>query len=139
MTQDFAEFLRQTPEAARKGRVFGIQISIKKAGRIISAIGQKAGVITATSRKADPESLGGRSMCPNSPVRRSAPGVRVRWSRKFRPNTLKQLMRHASIQTTMDFYALEDEDAVAAEVWSGSGNSPGNSAPIEPAEDAVTQ
>jgi hypothetical protein len=48
MTQDFAEFLRQTPEEQRQGRVFGIRISIKKAGRIISAIGEKAGVITAT-------------------------------------------------------------------------------------------
>ncbi len=36
----------------------------------------------------------------------------------------------------MDFYSGEDEEAVAAEVWSLSGNSSGNSAPeeTEPAE-----
>jgi len=107
--------------------------NINKVGGIISAIGGKAGVITATVNKPDPDKPG-RTI--DVPKFASAHDLRrafgVRWSRKFRPNVLKQLMRHASIQTTMDFYANEDADAVAAEIWTGSGgNISGNSEPVD--------
>ena len=111
--------------------MFEVRGGAKKVGQIISAIGEKAGVITATdSQTGEPKFASAHDL-------RRAFGVR--WSRKFRPNILKQLMRHASIQTTMDFYAAEDEQAVAAEVWAGSGNIPGNSAPVEPVEEPATQ
>ncbi len=56
----------------------------------------------------------------------------VRWGRKFRSKILKQLMWHANIKTTLEYYAEEDQDAVAAEVWNQSGNTSGNSTPVGP-------
>jgi integrase len=52
MTPDFAEWLLQTPEAERVGRVFkvnGLQtgepISLERVGRLVSKIGKRAGVV----------------------------------------------------------------------------------------------
>ena len=52
MTPDCAEFLLQTPEAERVGRVFAIvgldtgrPISGKRVSRIVSKIGEQAGVV----------------------------------------------------------------------------------------------
>jgi len=40
-----------------------------------------------------------------------------RWSKKVMPQTLMQLMRHESIDTTLRFYVGNDADQVAAELW----------------------
>ena len=61
-----------------------------------------------------------------------------RWAPKVKLATLQLLMRHASIQTTMDYYVELDADELAEELWKvHSGNTYGNTgqkAPMTGAE-----
>jgi len=42
----------------------------------------------------------------------------TRWANKVKPITLKALMRHKSIETTLKYYVDQDADDVADELWS---------------------
>lgn len=94
------------------------------AGRRISAIGKAAGVVTdpATDKTATAHDL-----------RRS---FGHRWSRRVMPATLKELMRHASIETTMTYYVGQDAETTAAELWESlPGTNLGNTGPQQLAAD----
>ena len=108
LTPDCAEFLQQTLPKARRGLVFrldGLQtrspISPKRISRIISAIGEKAGVVV---NKADQKFASAHDL-------RRAFGTR--WAARVKPNTLRLLMRHRSIETTLKYYVDQDADDVA--------------------------
>ncbi len=45
------------------------------------------------------------------------------------PATLKQLMRHSSIDTTMKYYVDLDAEDVASDLWATWGNTSGNNGP----------
>jgi integrase len=105
ITPDFAEMLYAVPEEDRHGLVFGITTSIKRVSRYISRIGERAGVIV---NKAEGKFASAQDL------RRS---FGTRWASRVKPATLKLLMRHRSIETTMDYYVDQDADDVAAELW----------------------
>lgn len=90
-------------------------------GRRIARIGKAAGVMT------DPEI---RRTATAHDLRRA---FGYRWSRRVMPATLKSLMRHASIETTMTYYVGDDAKAVAAELWAavktGGGTKSGTNRP----------
>jgi hypothetical protein len=44
--------------------------------------------------------------------------------KKVMPSVFQKLMRHESIETTMDHYVDTDADELAEEVWKGHQNSP---------------
>lgn len=136
ITPDFAEFLRRTPDAKRRGYVFnpftlprGHQKRSKKetvahrptadhAGKVLCAVGKRAGIRVAESKFASAHDL------------RRAFGFR--WARLVMPKTLQELMRHEDIKTTMKFYvgAMAEESAEA--VWKAAalaGNTFGNTPP----------
>jgi integrase len=124
MTPDFAEWLLQTPEAERVGRVFkvnglktGKPISPKRVCRLVSKIGKKAGVVV---NKADGKYASAHDL------RRS---FGTRWAKRVMPAVLKRLMRHASIETTMGYYVALDSADVADELWAKWGGSEGQKAP----------
>jgi len=135
MTPDFAGWLLNTPQAQRSGPVFplcnGKQVDSGTVGRVVSAIGEKAGVVVnkAAGKFASAHDL------------RRAFGTR--WASKVKPATLQLLMRHASIQTTLDYYVSMDADDVAGELWASFGNTSGNSsesvASCNRSADATTQ
>ena len=113
MTPDFAQWLLQTPEAERHGRVFklnGLQtgkpITTKRICRLISKIGKKAGVVVnkAAGKFATRHDL------------RRAFGTR--WASRVKPAVLQRLMRHANIATTMGYYVALDSADVADDLWS---------------------
>lgn len=87
---------------------------VLKVGKTISAIGAAAGVVTdpAKSRTATAHDL------------RRAFGSR--WSRVVMPATLKELMRHASIETTMTYYVQQSAQTTSSELWALRGNLLGN-------------
>jgi integrase len=112
MTPDFAEYLLKTPEANRTGHVFklvgkntGRQITSARAGRVISDIGEQAEVLV--------NSMEGRYASAHD-LRRS---FGTRWAARVKPATLRLLMRHRSIETTMKYYVDQDSDDVADELW----------------------
>jgi len=128
MTPDFAEFLLKTPESQRHGLVFhpltyprgGRPVphrpTHEHAGRVISQVGEAAGVRVSDTKFASAHDL-----------RRS---FGYRWSKLVMPKVLQELMRHESIQTTMEFYvgnmAEDAADAVWKSVERDSGNTFGN-------------
>ena len=112
MTPDFAEFLLKAPKDQRTGPVFklnGVQtgkpMTPKRIGRVVSAIGKKAGVVVNK-----PE---GKYASAHD-LRRS---FGTRWSSKVKPATLQLLMRHKAIETTLKYYVAQDADEVADELW----------------------
>jgi len=120
MTPDFAEWLLQTSEAERVGRVFPLP-SLKAPGmaphnvsRTVAEIGRKAGVVTDAASGA----------CASAHDLRR--GFGTRWAKRAMPAVLKRLMRHADISTTMGYYVDLDAGDVSAELWAGYGNETGN-------------
>ena len=138
VTPDFAQFLLETPKASRKGRVFrliglstGKPISPKRVSRIVTAIGKKAGVVVNRKRKKVREKVEeastGKQTGKTRLVERevikyaSAHDLRrafgTRWAPRVKPLTLRQLMRHESIDTTLKYYVDQDVDDIAEELW----------------------
>jgi integrase len=111
MTPDFAEWLLTTPQEQRHGPVFTLGLAPKTVSRIVSAIGEKAGVVV---NKAEGKFASAHDL-------RRAFGTR--WASKVKPATLQLLMRHASIQTTLDYYVSMDADDVAGELWAAHDSS----------------
>jgi len=116
MTPDFAEWLLQTPEDERQGRVFrllnlqgGQPITLDRVGGTITKFGKKAGIVVAR----DPDT-GKVKYASAHDLRRS---FGTRWAKRVMPAVLKRLMRHADIQTTMQYYVNLGADEVAADLW----------------------
>lgn len=104
MAPEFARFLLAIPESERRGRVFGLTCSQDHAGRVIAAIGRKAGVVVNTERKT----------ATAHDLRRS---FGTRWAIRVQPAILKELMRHRQISTTMEYYVDIDDATIAEELW----------------------
>lgn len=150
---EFGEFLLATAPADRVGLVFPMgddrrQLSVKRASRTLSDIGEKAGVIVnrdaggqrgkkqardRAAAQADPA----KAKPPEGPAVKyaSAHDLRrafaTRWAARLMPAKLQLLMRHSSIETTLAYYVEQDADEVAAELWKdhdGQSNKSGNSA-----------
>lgn len=116
MTPDFADFILTTPEAERHGSVFkvagrttGKQMSLKRIGRTIGTIGEKAGAVV--NKEAG-------KFATAHDLRRS---FGSRWARRVAPAILQQLMRHRAIETTMKYYVDLDADDVADVLWRDHG------------------
>lgn len=156
MTPDFAQWVLETPEAERTGRVFGITITPAAAGRVLSKIGQKANVVVDREMKKIKERVLDKAGKPTGATLvvekevtsyGSAHDLRrafgTRWAQKVMPAVLQRLMRHGHISTTMKFYVGLDADEVAASLWvkhgppkgspvEGLGNKSGNIRPETP-------
>ena len=52
-----------------------------------------------------------------------------RWSQRVMPPVLQQMMRHESIQTTMEFYVGKNSEAAAEAIGSALANTSANTAP----------
>ncbi len=111
LAPEAAELLQTVPEDEREGLVFKVkwQRNHRKPARvdtvspIISSFGRKAGVKVAEKKTASAHDL-----------RRS---FGLRWADRVKPHVLQQLMRHASITTTLTFYVQSDADDMAETVW----------------------
>ena len=100
LVDDFAEFLKETPQDQRQGFVFDARHRQEVSRRVdtvsswIVDIGAKAGV------KVDDKD-GVEKFASAHDLRRA---FGTRWAKIVPPGLLKELMRHASIETTMNFY-----------------------------------
>ena len=59
-----------------------------------------------------------------------------RWASRLMPQVLKELMRHESIETTLNFYVGRNAQTTARAIWdqygkSPTGNTSGNSIHVE--------
>lgn len=115
MAPEFAEMLLQAPSIDRDGLVFNLQMRrdhgndrrVDTVSSVIVKIGEKAGVKVAER--------GDKVKFASAHDLRRAFGFR--WSSRVMPPVLQQMMRHESIQTTLDFYVGRNAEATADAVW----------------------
>lgn len=104
---DFADWLRQTPEPEREGLVVDLgEFDRTVASHVISNCGKVAGIMTAANKFASAHD-----------IRRS---FGQRWAKIVRPMTLQKMMRHSSLQTTLDYYVDMGDEEVGSELWGSS-------------------
>lgn len=109
---EFEEILRSVPAEESQGPVFrpltsrGYRPDQVKASKIIAGAGRLAGVKVG-------ETTRGKTLYASAHDLRRSFGDR--WARRqITPAELKELMRHASLQTTLEFYALPDAEKTAS-------------------------
>jgi integrase len=88
--------------------------STLRIGKVISAIGAAAGVVVDSAK--------GKTATAHD-LRRA---FGSRWSKLVMPATLKELMRHASIETTMTYYVQQSARVTSSELWAARGTISGN-------------
>ncbi|WP_397570610.1 tyrosine-type recombinase/integrase [Schlesneria sp. T3-172] len=111
LTPDFGRWLLRVPEEKRHGWVFPITKhrypdvrNIRSVSKVITQIGAASGITVNSQGK----------FASAHDLRRS---FGLRWSHKSFPAEHKELMRHASIQTTEDYYALHEATSFAKRLW----------------------
>lgn len=127
---EFGQFLAATPTSERHGTVFqpmglrGRPTSPHRISIMGSRIGKASGITVHESGKARHPTI--------HDLRRS---FGLRWANRVMPRVLMRLMRHESIQTTMDFYVGRDADDVAEILWDAVEGSTGGSRTSDAPED----
>ena len=128
----------------REGRVFQLPGNRTPEGNhgqdrvvhILCDIGKLSGVKVS-------ESAHGRVKFASAHDLRRAFGVR--WSQRVMPPVLMELMRHADISTTMQFYVGRNAERAASDAWTAyeqlqpPGNTLGNTSPESPGGDANSE
>ena len=114
ITPEFWEICSQSPAEYRQGFVFpiagcnGQQMTSKRVIRVISQIGKKSGVITdaASNKFATSSDIGRRAFA-------------TQLGKVLSQSELAEWMRHASPQTTMQYYHAAKAIDLAEKVWAG--------------------
>jgi integrase len=113
---DFAEFLPATPKEKRKGFVFNPQgrdgqerLGNHRVMYLAGMIGKTANIKVATNPKTSKIKYASAH-----DLRRS---FGFRWAVRVMPPVLKELMRHASIDTTLRYYVGRNAEAMAKLLW----------------------
>lgn len=123
LAPDFATWLRRTPAGDRRGLVLPLYWATGDGRRIASA--ERIGLIVADIGRASGLVVNDEGKHVSAHDLRRSFGTR--WAAKVKPLTLKRLMRHTSIETTLRYYVDQDADDVAEELW--AGGSTGDKAP----------
>lgn len=116
ITPDFADWLALTPPEDRRGLVAPVlgdrntPLGWEAIGKGISVIGEAAGIVVNEQGK----------FASAHDLRRA---FGTEWARKVRPLTLKKLMRHRSLETTLRFYVGLDSADASAEIWASRPSS----------------
>jgi integrase len=131
VTPAFAAFLAKTAHADRKGWVFspaaksgGRQNNPYDVGRIVSQIGEKAGVVVDETWSEDGTCR--QKFASAHDLRRSFGN---RWSLRVMPTILQKLMRHAHISTTMKYYVRLEVEETERVLYGEKRPKPPNKAP----------
>jgi integrase len=142
VAMEFAELLMKTPKSKRRGFVFnpvqygrsepGNRPTEERVGKTIAVIGEDAGVKVAERKLREPriqkvrvgepgKRRWGKVELANLTKHATAHDLRrafgFRWSLRVLPPVLMELMRHESIQTTMQFYVGRNAAIAAREAW----------------------
>lgn len=137
MAPEFSSLLFTVPEVKRTGYVFNpararttklSRLRIDNVSSTICRFGEHAGVKVAES------GVGKLKYASAHDLRRA---FGFRWSQRVLPAVLQQLMRHADINTTMEFYVGRNAQSAAEALWTavegielpGVANTSANSTP----------
>lgn len=142
VAREFAEFLMGVPKSKRKGLVFnplpwgksdpGERPTEERIGKTIAIIGEDAGVKVAERKLREPRrqkvrvgETGNRrwgwvesaALTKHATAHDLRRAFGFRWALRVLPPVLMELMRHESIQTTMQFYVGRNAAIAAREAW----------------------
>lgn len=123
MAPEFAKLLLAVPEAERKGWVFNPLTKTGEPaarnrysiGPRVTAIGKKAGVVKGERIK-EGETI--KAFAGAHEFRRA---FGTRWAKRVMPAELRELMRHSSVATTMQYYVDLDAQDLAGRLWDAAG------------------
>lgn len=110
------EFSQLIEGKIRKGYVFdpertvppfGVRLGVDRVGKVISKIGEEAGVKVSD--------VDGKVKFASAHDFRRSFGLR--WAQRVLPATLMELMRHESIETTMKYYVGRNAQIAAQAAW----------------------
>jgi integrase len=134
---EFAQMLLAVPETKRRGRVFRLLAASGKEGRdptwiskVVARIGEAARVKVDERVKKDRETGVPKLVVKYASAHDLRRSFGFRWSRRILPTELRELMRHADVQTTMKYYVGQDAENTAEALWAayekaGDGNNVG--------------
>jgi integrase len=116
LTPQFATLVQYTHEDDRSGLVFPVVYSDQvlrryRIGRLISDVGNRAKIATPAGHATAHD------------LRRT---FGCHWAKHLKPIELKTIMRHASLQTTLEFYLDSNQSQLASALWGGTPNSTPN-------------
>jgi len=121
---EFGEMLLAVPEAERRGRVFRL---VGASGRqvrdaiyvsaFVGRIGEAARIKVDERVKKDRQTGERRTVVKYASAHDLRRSFGFRWSRRILPAELRELMRHADIQTTMRYYVGQDAESTAEALW----------------------
>jgi len=127
---EFFDFLQETPARARRGFVFSPlpwgeseadgRPSIERVGKTIAKIGDRAKVKVGLKKarvKQDDGTFKVEEVAKFATAHDLRRSFGVRWSNRVLPAVLMELMRHESIQTTMQFYVGRNAQTAADQAW----------------------
>jgi integrase len=117
---EFADMILEVPEADRTGHFFrplgkrGGVLKYHAVGKAASKVGKRANIVV------NPD--GGKTKFASAHDLRRSFGLR--WSERVMPAQLKDLMRHESIATTMNYYVGRNAETTAAALYESIGRRP---------------
>ena len=131
MTPDFHAWLLKTAPSQRQGLICPLFGECKSrpgepftsangAGKVMSRIGESTGIVTGRRR-------GLPSYASTHDLRRT---FGTKWALMVKPLTLKCLMRHVDISTTLKYYVHLSTEDIAKDVWSAVPTNVPNQAQI---------
>ena len=119
LTPDFSEYIKQTPDDLRTGKVFKVAelfSRVDTVSKVVCAIGENASVLVNREQE---------KFASAHDLRRAFGN---RWASKVMPVVLQQLMRHESIETTMKYYVSQSASDIARALWTQLPGQSGTSA-----------
>ncbi len=129
---EFAQILLQTPKSERVGYVFKFRPKLFPEQRyrmdwvskVIVRIGEAAKIKVSSKGHANRKEGKENAKFASAHDLRRAFGYR--WAKRVLPPVLQELMRHESIQTTMQFYVGRHAEVAAKTAWEAFANIPAN-------------
>jgi len=137
---EFAELLLAIPESERRGRVFRLigqsgteARDLAWVSAVVCRIGKAARIKVDEREKRDRKTGDVRTVVKYASAHDLRRSFGFRWSRRILPAELRELMRHADIQTTMRYYVGQEAETTADALWAayekangGNGSPVGN-------------
>jgi len=167
MPPELWDLLSVVPESRRRGRVFKLAGVVNPrspwagsrggsighvdwVSHVVSRMGKKAGIKVESKQKRNPQTGVLEEWVKYASAHDLRRSFGVRWSKLLMPTQLRELMRHADISTTMQFYVGHNAQSTADAAWEAyeraAGNTSGNAqpgpssaAPIDPTQSVIPQ
>jgi integrase len=140
VSPEWGDMLLAVPPDQRHGPVFPIQASIDadSVSRIVSQIGEKAGIEVNRTTKVDRKTGKPVTVVKFASAHDLRRSFGFRWADRVDTFKLQELMRHSSIETTRRYYVGRNAQNTAASLWAARDRATGQAQEVESATELTT-